>query len=206
MSEEINTEQRILSASRKIFAIKGYHGTTMEDIAREANVSKASLHYYYRSKSKLFDLIFDEALTCINDNLLTILNDEKDFDTGIKRIIDTYINFLFEYPYIPNFIIHEFSSNPNRMDRMIKENKTRLIFFFRFLGKTRNDFNTWNVEHAESFELMLNILSLCVFPFLIKPIITHLDQSFENNFDALMNNKKIDIANLIVCSIKSKNK
>src|SRR5262245_51487236 len=52
------TEERIITAARKVFLSKGLAGARMQDIADEAGINKALLHYYFRSKEKLFDMIF----------------------------------------------------------------------------------------------------------------------------------------------------
>ena len=94
MAQDNSTEQRILDAARKIFTIKGYRGSTVEDITNEAKVNKASLHYYYRSKDKLFELIFDEAFLLVNNNIFRLINQNVDFEIKIELIIDSYIDIL----------------------------------------------------------------------------------------------------------------
>ena len=58
MKKDISTEEKIKEAARKIFHKKGYAGTRTRDIAEEAGINLALLNYYYRSKEKLFELIF----------------------------------------------------------------------------------------------------------------------------------------------------
>lgn len=204
MKQNSETEQQILNAARKIFAIKGYHGTKMEDIAREANVNKASLHYYYRSKDKLFDLIFNEVLTSVSNNLIPLLDDDIDFKTKINRIITTYIDIFIEHPYIPDFIIHELSSNPERHELLLKNHKLLSKYYLRFLVEIRKELKSSNLSSISAFELILNIISLCVFPFIGKPIIIRISKSFEDSqFEKLMHKRKTDIADLILKSINN---
>src|SRR5580698_10566654 len=61
MKEKDNSEERILIAAKKVFVLKGMAGARMQDIADEAGINKALLHYYFRSKEKLFEVIFQEA-------------------------------------------------------------------------------------------------------------------------------------------------
>lgn len=205
MKQNNETEQRIRNAARKLFAIKGYRGTTTEDIAREANVNKASLHYYFRSKDKLFDLIFNEALTSVSHSLITILNDSIDFETKIKRIITAYIDILIEHPYIPDFIIHELSSNPDRLEKIRTNHPALVKYYLRFQVEIRKELQSRNIFHISPFELILNIISLSVFPFLGKPIITSISNSFKNSrFEQLMHKRKTDIAELTIKLINNK--
>lgn len=159
MKQNNETEQRILDAACKLFAIKGYRGTTTEDIAREANVNKASLHYYFRSKDKLFDLIFNEALTSVSNSLINMLNDKTEFETKIKRIIAAYIDILIEHPYIPDFIIHELSSNPDWLERIRTSHPALFNYYLRFQVEIRKELNLRNISNISPFELILNIIS-----------------------------------------------
>lgn len=56
-----NAEQKILTAARNVFIRKGFAGARMQEIADEAGINKALLHYYFRSKEKLFEVIFKES-------------------------------------------------------------------------------------------------------------------------------------------------
>jgi AcrR family transcriptional regulator len=53
----MTTEDKIRSCARRIFLLYGYYGTTVEKIAREAGVSKSMIHYYFRSKDKLYEQV-----------------------------------------------------------------------------------------------------------------------------------------------------
>ena len=56
--KDSTTEEKILAAAKKIFVQKGMAGARMQDIADEAGINKALLHYYFRNKEKLFEVIF----------------------------------------------------------------------------------------------------------------------------------------------------
>lgn len=61
-NKETATEQAILEAARKVFVEKGFDGARMQEIADEAGINKALLHYYYRSKEKLSKRCFWKPL------------------------------------------------------------------------------------------------------------------------------------------------
>jgi AcrR family transcriptional regulator len=54
---ELGTENKIVDAAYDIFLLRGYHGTTLQQIAVKAGVNKSSIHYYFRSKEKLYGII-----------------------------------------------------------------------------------------------------------------------------------------------------
>lgn len=53
----LNTEDKILQAAYTVFLLYGYHGTILQQIASKANVNKSAIHYYYRSKEKLYKIV-----------------------------------------------------------------------------------------------------------------------------------------------------
>ena len=54
---ELSAQERIKLAATKVFTLKGLEGARMQDIADEANINKAMLHYYFRNKQQLFEII-----------------------------------------------------------------------------------------------------------------------------------------------------
>ena len=61
MKEETsNTEQSILKSAEKEFLKKGFSGSKTTEIAKEAGVTHAMLHYYFRTKENLFNKVFSK--------------------------------------------------------------------------------------------------------------------------------------------------
>ena len=69
--DERNTEQLILDAAMKEFSVKGFAGARTAAIAAEAGVTHAMLHYYFRTKEKLFERIFQDKLSHIINVILS---------------------------------------------------------------------------------------------------------------------------------------
>ncbi len=61
--KDSSTEQNILNAAISVFQKKGMAGARMQEIADEAGINKAMLHYYYRSKQLLFDAVFYDLMS-----------------------------------------------------------------------------------------------------------------------------------------------
>ena len=55
-------KQRIIKAAEKIFAKNGFRGSTTADIASEAGLPKANIHYYFRTKEELYRAVLDEIV------------------------------------------------------------------------------------------------------------------------------------------------
>lgn len=88
---ETNRKNEIIEAARKLFAAKGFSPTSMDDIARDVGITKASLYYFFESKEKIFETIVEELVSRIKDNLAGELkacrSGRASMATMINRII-----------------------------------------------------------------------------------------------------------------------
>ena len=91
MVNKVNTtEIAILSAAKKIFSFKGKDGATMQEIANEAGINKALLHYYFRSKDLLFEQVFFEEVKKFSPILKNAIAQEVDLYQKINNIFHHY--------------------------------------------------------------------------------------------------------------------
>jgi AcrR family transcriptional regulator len=88
---ENSTEVKILDAARQVFLEKGFEGARMQEIADNADINKAMLHYYFRKKDKLFEKVFDEAFMKFIPQVGEIMLSDEDLIIKIKYFISTYI-------------------------------------------------------------------------------------------------------------------
>lgn len=92
----------ILNAAEKIFEEVGFVNAKMDDIAREASMSKGSIYFYFQSKENLYMAITYRGMQKLNDFMYTSLANHKD-DNGSKCVIgllETYIDFAEDFLYI----------------------------------------------------------------------------------------------------------
>lgn len=76
-------------------------GARMQEIADEAKINKAMLHYYFRSKQLLFEAVFKTAFSLLAPQLNAILNDDSSIEDKIRNFTRNYISFMSKHPYIP---------------------------------------------------------------------------------------------------------
>lgn len=204
MKQDRDTEKDIIQAARKIFQEKGFKETTMRDVAAEANVNMAMLHYYFRSKENLFFLVLDEAFRLLVEKIVTILtNDSLDIFEKIRAIVKEYITFFSEKPYLPQFIMGEMIRNPEWMRKRMEQNMSFLIVFRTFSEQVEKEYEKGTIQHISALSLLLNIISLCVFPAIVKPLAQD-DSNIANTsvFDLVIENRKTEVADFIIKAIK----
>lgn len=170
MSQERNTEEQIIAAAKKIFIQKGLAGARMQDIADEAGINKALLHYYYRSKEKLFEMVFDEAMEKLIARLGLTLQANMPLPEKIRMIVLGYVEGLSENPHLPLFILNELQQNP---ELLIKKFKSKANFpdLQHFMMEIAKAGEEGVIKKISPLQLLVNILSLCVFPFAARPLL-----------------------------------
>ncbi|MDD2307194.1 MAG: TetR/AcrR family transcriptional regulator [Prolixibacteraceae bacterium] len=205
MRQDRNTEQAIIEAARKIFQEKGFKETTMRDIAAEANINMAMVHYYFRSKENLFFLVLNEAFSLLVEKIITILtNDELDIFEKIRAIVREYITFFTEKPYLPQFLMGEVIRNPERIGKQMLKNMSFLNVFRTFSDQLEKEYEKGTIQHISALSLLLNIISLCVFPAIVKPMVCGAINCDTALFDLLIEDRKTEVADLIIKAIQIK--
>ncbi|RDC62330.1 TetR/AcrR family transcriptional regulator [Adhaeribacter pallidiroseus] len=195
-----STEQRILQAAKTVFIHKGMAGARMQDIADEAGINKAMLHYYFRSKEKLFEVIFREAISRFLPKVNATIALDCSLFEKIEIFCREYITVLMENPYIPLFIVDEANKQPYE-------------FLKTMMGNQKPDLRTLIIQIEEEVkkgvihpvspaQLILNMMSMCIFPFLGRPIWNFLSGMDQLQFNYLMDQRKTDVAQFIINSIK----
>jgi AcrR family transcriptional regulator len=169
MVKEKNTEDKIVQAARVVFIRKGMDGARMQEIADEAGINKALLHYYFRTKNKLFEKVFLLVFKDVFKVLAQANLEETDFEVFLDALIRKYINLLKSKPYIPQFVIHELNRKPERIVEMMQNSPFDKQKLF---GLIQRAVDQGVIRPIQPVHLITNIISLCIFPFVAKPIIT----------------------------------
>ena len=93
---EFNTEQKILDAAITIFVRYGFYGITLQQIAKKAGVNKSAIHYYFRSKEKLYKKVLMEIIQVIESDEWNLKTIQKE-DMNVKWFLNTemYNNSTF---------------------------------------------------------------------------------------------------------------
>ena len=199
---ELTTEEKILEAARKVLFAKGYAGARMQDIADEAGINKALLHYYFRNKEKLFEVVFRDAISKLMPKVEDIfLNEELHIFDKLRRFCTLYIRTWIENPFIPIFVLHEIHTNEGEGFAKVMKSlygnpvKTVLVAIERSVKKKE-------IRAIDPPQLLLNILSLCIFPFVGRPVFKKLVGIPDKQFELMLEARATEVAEFIIESIK----
>lgn len=168
-----DTEGEILRAAEQEFMLKGFDGAKTASIARAAGVTHAMLHYYFRTKEQLFDRILTDKMSLMGRSVLTAFGDSRlPLLERLKEGISRHFDFLMENPDLPRFIVNEVFSRPERYEVM-RESISRLANSLMQGIQCELDAlaEQGEIVAIDVRVLMLDIISLNVFPFIAYPVI-----------------------------------
>lgn len=164
-----STEDKILEAAKNVFVAKGMEGARMQEIADEAGINKALLHYYFRSKERLFEAIFSGIIKMAFPKVMGILQSDAGIVTKIEQVIDAYIDLLIKHPFIPGFVMKELNRDPSGLFKLvIKFGLNPQIVF----DQLQESMDRGEIIRMKPQHLAANIISMCVFPFAARPILS----------------------------------
>lgn len=174
----------------------------MEEIAKEAGINRALLHYYFRDKETMFNLIFERQFKEFFSGIGTILNTQKPLFEKIKEIVCHEIDVLTKHPDLPRFIIVEVATQPDRLIQYGQKmgiNPRQILEIFN--QQVMDEAQRGTIVPIEGRQLLMNIMSLCVYPFAARPIIKTLMQLDENKFGDMMEQRKSEVYQFIIKAI-----
>ena len=200
MGEKINTEEHILQTAREVFMQFGYDGTSMQMIADRAGINKSLLHYYYRSKERLFRQIFSKVFSQFIPHVGVIFMSDMSLEEKVHAFVERYIDVFIQHPFIPIFVMQELSKNPQHLTELIREAGINPDLMIENISRMleRED-----VRLKDPRQFLVNLIGLCVFPFAARPLIQRmLFSNDEQAYNRFLDDRKREVASFILNAIQ----
>ena len=196
----MTTEEKIFNAARIIFQKKGFAGARMQEIADEAGINKAMLHYCFKNKELLFKAVFMNAFSQLAPQINEIFNSEEPVFDKIKKFTHSYISFVIHNPYLPQFVIQEMNNNPAFvMSFLNNENRPNPSLMIAQIEKEIAD---GIIKPINPKQLLMDVFSMTVFPFAAQMMMKGMIQISDTEFNQMMEERKTSIAEQIINFIK----
>lgn len=163
-----STEEKIYEAARKVFILKGMEGARMQEIADEAGMNKALLHYYFRSKDNLFKAVFKDIFTKFFDKVRYSLFSDAPAKEKLIVFTDNYIDMIQANPYVPQFIINEINRDPKVLKTLMFESGVEPQKILELFINHQQSSNSLNNDPRH---IVVSILGMLIFPFAARPLL-----------------------------------
>lgn len=196
---DTETERRILDAARTVFIRRGTAGARMQEIAAEAGVNQALLHYYYRSKERLSVAVFQQAASRLLPAVLRVLGSDVSLDEKVDSLIATYIDNLTQHPFLPGYLLSELHHEPDRVAQFLAAVSggapgAALAPAFTVLGRQiRERVEAGTMRPISPQQFVVNLISLCIFPFAARPMLAIVMGMDEAGFAHFMAERRRDL-------------
>ena len=206
MERNQNIEKRILWVAERLFLEKGFNGTSTTEIAKTVGCNQTLIHYYFRTKEKLFWDVFSPKVEQVVEYLDAPLDESIDFIERIRNVVDFYFGILELDERLAPFIVNELIMNPGRWDKFrdrYLRNESRSSAFDRFENMVEEEMNSGRIRRIKAIDLLLNIMSLTISAFIVAPKGFASGECDSNLRKSYLDDRREDIKNLIVNGIKA---
>jgi TetR/AcrR family transcriptional regulator len=188
----MTTEENILHHARDTFYRKGLAGARMQEIADQAGINKAMLHYYFKTKEQLFEKVFVQAFEVFAGKIAELFSGDLKLEDKITAYINHTVDSLAENPGIPVFVMHELTHNPGRVTQLFAgKDKINLDHF-----KEQVEKRTQSKIDPET--LFIDMVALCVYPFVVAPVFKKLLHKTDQQYKDLMQSRKAHVISEIL--------
>ncbi len=203
MSEVVNMEQTILESATELFLKKGFKATSTTEIAKEAGCNQALVHYYFRTKDRLFEAIFQQKVKFFVGALLDIGKEELPFLEKLEKKVISHFEAIESNPRLPLFFLNELSANPNRIDTIKQAVGNLPQQAVHQLEKELNsDIEKGAIRPVSVRDLLMSIVSLNIMAFMGAPMFKVMTGISEEDYQKFLNQRKMENVRIILKSLE----
>ncbi|MDE5744381.1 MAG: TetR/AcrR family transcriptional regulator [Paramuribaculum sp.] len=199
-----STENKILVAAEKEFLRIGYAAARTTTIADAAGVTHAMLHYYFRTKEKLFEKVIESKMELIRDMMLgSLVAPDVPLFKKLETAVSNHLAFLAANPDLPRFFVNEICTDPSKMETVTEFIRTNAGKVSEALqAQLDKEVSEGLCRKTDARMLLLDILSLNAFAFIASPLVNLVCGDIMENRDAFIEMRKKETLDLIMRKLK----
>ena len=207
MPDETATRERILDAARSVLRERGTSGARMQDIADEARVNKALLHYYFRNKETLSAAVFQRELQRLIQPVLGVLGSDLLLEDKVRQVVDLYLQALTAMPGLPGYVLAELNFHPERIGGLMTtlvgaDPQGAVNPVLRKLGEQIDgEVAAGRMRPMPPAQFAVNLIGLCVFPFAARPLIEGMLLE-DRDFDRFLRERKAQLPEFFLRGVR----
>lgn len=187
--ENNGLEQKIIETAQELFIEKGFIETSMSDIAQTVGINRSVLHYYFRTKDKMFQAVFSNIVASVIPKVQDILRQDVPFIKRMELILDEYIKKFIESPYLVKFILGEIQRDVNHLISIAKELQLNNCFdiLYKYLS---DEMQKGKLKTVPMPFVFFTFYGLLTYPFLSKNLVITLFLDKEEDFEPMLHEWK----------------
>jgi TetR/AcrR family transcriptional regulator len=202
------TETRILDAARVVFTRRGTAGARVQDIAAEAGVNQALIHYYFGSKEELAERVFLEAAGRLVQAMAVVVDPDATLETLVERFVGAYIDTVRQTPFAPGYVLAETAQHPERLELLMQRalgaapGQLANVVLARIGPMIAQGVANGTVRPITPRQLMVNIMALLAMPFVARPILLAAMMGDVAGFEAFLDERRRELPGFILNALR----
>jgi AcrR family transcriptional regulator len=197
------TEEKIFESATEVFIKKGMDGARMQEIADHAGINRSLLHYYYRSKDRLFNAVFEMIAKKMLRKFAPVFDEKLSIEDKIRFFFNEHISFLQKNPRLPIFLLNEINRNPARITRFLNTLDVEKIWAMLY-DQHHDELKKYRITRESMPQLMTTIVSMSIFPFAARGLLEGIFKKMGIDFDEYLEERKNFAADFVIRSLKNK--
>lgn len=195
-----STRDKLIETAKELFLAKGVDRVGVREIATKAGINLSLMNYYFRSKEKLLETIFEMLIVDKAIILRQILDSDKPIEVKIKDYVYKYIDLLIEDPLLVSFVLSIIHRNNDKITKM------RVIMNLynseHFVAQLKREAEMGRIKPIDSEQFYISMLALIIFPFSIKPLIVDRNNFSDKETLKFLLNRKKAVYEMLIATIK----
>ncbi|HXG91922.1 MAG TPA: CerR family C-terminal domain-containing protein [Blastocatellia bacterium] len=120
-TDDPEARAKIISAAQELFAVRGYDGAAIRDIARAAGVNAAMIHYYFGNKEGLYHTILNSAAAEVRARMIEETGGSHTAEQRLKSFVRAYATYIFGHPNLARILHREFLSGGKHIKEIAQQ-------------------------------------------------------------------------------------
>jgi AcrR family transcriptional regulator len=180
----------------------------MREIADEAGVNQALLHYYFRSKDFLAEAVFQQAARRLFPPVIALLGSEASLEEKVERVVEHELRVLLENPFLPGYVLAELNQNADRASQLVSALMGTPVesfappVFARLAAQIDEQVAAGAMRPISADQFVMNLVSLCVFPFAARPMFCALLQLDARGFTEMIARRRETLAPFFLAALR----
>ncbi len=196
-----STKEQIIRAAYDVMIEKGFSDTKMQDIADRAGINRTVLNYYFRTRDKLYQKVASDILHQGMPQMFETLNGDLPLFEKIAVFTEQHINTILKNPFMPLFMVSEIHKTDSPFFQSVIDNIKPNID--GFVTQVEKEIALKHIIPIHPIQLYINIISLCVYPVMGKPLFSMFAGIDEPAMTQLLEDRKKEVAQMIIKLIKA---
>ena len=179
----------------------------MQEIAAEAGVNQALLHYYFRTKDRLALAVFREMASRLLPSVTALLGSDDSIEQKVERFVHLYIDTVRQNPFLPGYILAELHHHPERVATLreaagVPAAQLEAALLSRLRVQLEREAAAGRIRPIAPEQFVASLLSLVVFPFAARPLLERAFGLDDEAFARFLDVRRAELPRFVLAALR----